>query len=283
MTFECVTTLLTNFKSANIKIIIVDNASTNGTGAKLSAVFSEQKQVHVILNEKNLGFAKGNNIGYEYAKQFKPDFVIVMNNDVLIHDCNFLYKVNEFYQYEPFAVLGPDIYNSKSKKHQNPLYINGNTKDTVIKIQKRLEKEFAHFNFYYCKNRFLSPIKSCIKTILFPLFRLKHYRTDRTKSYENAVLQGACYIFSKDFIESRAYAFYPETFLYFEEDILHLQCQQQNLKMVYCPYMQVIHLEDVSTNMILKTNFAKERMKTENLLHSMSEFIKLASDINTAQ
>ena len=76
-------------------------------------------------------------------------------------------------------------------------------------------------------------------------------------------------------MDTRDYAFYPETFLYFEEDILHLQCQQQGLKMIYSPLLTVEHLEDVSTNMILKTNLAKERMKAENLIHSMGEFITL--------
>lgn len=118
--------------------------------------------------------------------------------------------------------------------------------------------------------------KKIIKTLFFPK-KIKQVNLDRTKVYENPVLQGACYIFSKDFIQARNYAFYPETFLYFEEDILHLQCQQQNLKMLYVPNIQIKHLEDVSTNMILKTNLSKEKMKSENLIHSMTAFINLTT------
>ena len=274
MTYECVSTLLKNFGTLAIQIVVVDNASVNGSGHQLQKTFLAQKNVHIILNEKNEGFARGNNIGYDYAKRFSPDFIIVMNNDVLIHDKEFIKKIESIYKEEQFAVLGPDIYNPKTKKHQNPLYLAGNSKENVIRMRTRLQKELPHFAFHYYKNKIVSPLKQCIKKIFFPSKRtLLHI--DRTKAYENPVLQGACYIFSKNFMDTRDYAFYPETFLYFEEDILHLQCWQQGLKMIYSPLLTVEHLEDVSTNMILKTNLAKERMKAENLIHSMGEFITL--------
>ncbi|MBQ6779621.1 MAG: glycosyltransferase family 2 protein [Treponema sp.] len=279
MTYECVSTLLNNFGESEIHIVVVDNASPNGSGQQLADTFATQEKVHVILNKANLGFAKGNNIGYEYAKTlFSPDFIIVMNNDVLIDDAAFLEDIQRIYDEQNFAVLGPDIYNPKTKRHQNPLYLNGNSKENVTKMRSRLQRELPHFAFHYYKNRLLAPVKKIIKTLFFPK-KIKQVNLDRTKVYENPVLQGACYIFSKDFIQARDYAFYPETFLYFEEDILHLQCQQQNLKMLYVPNIQIKHLEDVSTNMILKTNLSKEKMKSENLIHSMTAFINLTTSL----
>ena len=276
MTFECISTLLQKFGDNGVQIIIVDNASPNGSGVQLKSAFDSQKNVHILLNDKNLGFAKGNNVGYEYSKQFNPDFIIVMNNDVLIEDANFLDKIDAIYKDRGFAVLGPDIFNPKTKKHQNPLYLKGNTKENVINMRNNLEKGLYNFSFFYYKAKFITPIKRIIKKILLPQ-RFLQENIDRTKMYENPVLQGACYIFSKDFIVARDYAFYPETFLYFEEDILHLQCQQKHLKMLYIPDITIKHLEDVSTNMILKTNLEKEKMKSKNLIHSMSEFIKLCN------
>ena len=276
MTFECISTLLQKFGDNGVQIIIVDNASPNGSGVQLKSAFDSQKNVHILLNDKNLGFAKGNNVGYEYSKQFNPDFIIVMNNDVLIEDANFLDKIDAIYKDRGFAVLGPDIFNPKTKKHQNPLYLKGNTKENVINMRNNLEKGLYNFSFFYYKAKFITPIKRIIKKILLPQKFLQE-NIDRTKMYENPVLQGACYIFSKDFIVARDYAFYPETFLYFEEDILHLQCQQKHLKMLYIPDITIKHLEDVSTNMILKTNLEKEKMKSKNLIHSMSEFIKLCN------
>jgi len=274
MTFECVSTLLHNFGDKDIQIIIVDNASSNGSGAKLKDAFEVQKTVHVILNDENLGFAKGNNIGYEFGRQFNPDFIVVMNNDVLIDDVDFLSKIETIYNDDGFAVLGPDIFNPKTGKHQNPLYLKGNSRENVIKMRNNLEKGLNNFSLFYYKTKLLTPVKRLIKKILFPQ-KSRRSNIDWTQSYENPVLQGACYIFSKEFISIRDYAFYPETFLYFEEDILHLQCQQQGLKMLYWPEIRVNHLEDVSTNMILKTDLEKEKMKSQNLIQSMNEFIKL--------
>ncbi len=274
MTKECVTTLLDTFKTDDIKIFVVDNASSNGSGTKLKDIFSSQEKVHIILNQENLGFAKGNNIGYEYAKKFNPDFIIVMNNDVLIDDKFFLQKIETNYNMNQFAVLGPDIYNPRNNRHQNPLYLKGNSKENVIKMRSSLIRGINHFALFYYKKRLLTPIKTVIKKIFFQK-KAAQINIDRSKSYENPVLQGACYIFSQLFISKRKYAFYPETFLYFEEDILHMQCQQLKLKMIYDPNIRVNHLEDVSTNMILKTDFAKEKMKSEHLIHSMDCFIKL--------
>ena len=43
-----------------IEVIVVDNASSDGSPEEVSATFPE---VMVIRNEKNFGFAKANNIG----------------------------------------------------------------------------------------------------------------------------------------------------------------------------------------------------------------------------
>ena len=84
MTVECVNNLLRLFTDNDIKIVIVDNGSKNDSGQKLFDLYSSENKVKVILNEKNLGFAQGNNIGYSYLlNNYNLDFVIVMNNERL--------------------------------------------------------------------------------------------------------------------------------------------------------------------------------------------------------
>ena len=122
MTRRCVDTLLENFGAEDIHIIVVDNASSNGSGHKLKNDFSENARVCVLLNEENKGFARGNNTGYRYAlKEYDPDYVIVMNNDVIIRQRSFLKRIEAIYKRTHFAVLGPDIINPYAKKHQNPV------------------------------------------------------------------------------------------------------------------------------------------------------------------
>ena len=48
------------------------------------------KELILIKNKNNCGFAEGNNIGVEYAlRKFKPDYILLLNNDTLV-DINFL-------------------------------------------------------------------------------------------------------------------------------------------------------------------------------------------------
>lgn len=42
-------------------------------------------KVLVLKLTSNLGFAKGNNVGYKYAvKELKCDFICILNNDTLL-------------------------------------------------------------------------------------------------------------------------------------------------------------------------------------------------------
>ncbi len=59
----------------NYEIIVVDNASTDGT---TEAVIKKFKNIKVIENKKNLGFAGGMNSG---IKESKGKYVVLLNND----------------------------------------------------------------------------------------------------------------------------------------------------------------------------------------------------------
>ncbi|EMF0409107.1 glycosyltransferase, partial [Enterococcus faecium] len=59
-TIQCVESILSNV--INPVIVVVDNASSNNSGNELIEKFKSYDNVFVLINEKNLGFAKGNNI-----------------------------------------------------------------------------------------------------------------------------------------------------------------------------------------------------------------------------
>ncbi len=63
------------------EIIIVDNASTDD-----SVFFIKQNYpaVKIIKNEKNLGFAQGNNIGIRYALANGADYIALLNQDTRV-------------------------------------------------------------------------------------------------------------------------------------------------------------------------------------------------------
>ena len=68
-----------------VSVIVVDNASPNGTGEQVKKQIESLPDFYYIHNEENLGFARGNNVGFKYAKnELKADFIVLMNKKYLI-------------------------------------------------------------------------------------------------------------------------------------------------------------------------------------------------------
>lgn len=74
-----------SFPRHRLDILVVDNASTDGTK---EAVEERFPGVTILVNEKNLGGTGGFNRGFEYVLGCKPDrykYVWLLDNDVVVH------------------------------------------------------------------------------------------------------------------------------------------------------------------------------------------------------
>ena len=277
MTKKCVETLIETFPMDNNYIVIVDNASKNNTGTELENLYKNNSYIKVILSQENLGFAKGNNLGYCWLKNnYECNFIIIMNNDLLINQKTFLSIVNSIYNETQFAVLGPDIYCPAYKAHQNPLFEKAMTQDELLKRIEIVKKFAKNINYFFFRE-----FTHKVKLILLKLLRynknknsIESYKTPK----ENWALHGSIYILSKNFIKNRLYAFNPETYMYCEEEILHYECLRDGLKMFYSPLLHCTHLQKVSSMTIFKNN--KERMKFQkiNQINSLNVLLKIMSN-----
>lgn len=63
------------------QLIVVDNASTDGS---VKAITRHFPQVTHLVNERNLGFAGGMNVGLRHALAQGGDYVFVANNDTIL-------------------------------------------------------------------------------------------------------------------------------------------------------------------------------------------------------
>ena len=101
-TIACVESILNNVLGEK-KIVVVDNASPNGSIVGLREKYEKHPDVDVLETGDNLGFAKGNNFGYKFAvEKYSPSFIVVMNNDMEITQKEFIsgiYRSYEEYQY----------------------------------------------------------------------------------------------------------------------------------------------------------------------------------------
>jgi len=79
---ECLATLREHCGAVCSEVIVVDNASTDGTPDLVAELYPE---FHLIRNAENLGFAKANNIGIAHSS---GDYVCLVNSDVkFVDDC----------------------------------------------------------------------------------------------------------------------------------------------------------------------------------------------------
>ncbi|HTL56544.1 MAG TPA: glycosyltransferase family 2 protein [Candidatus Limnocylindrales bacterium] len=79
----CVTALFSSGLHADDELIIVDNASTDGTAEYLAELRRKNPVVRVISNSTNAGFAAGNN---QALAQAKGTILILLNNDTIVSD-----------------------------------------------------------------------------------------------------------------------------------------------------------------------------------------------------
>jgi hypothetical protein len=79
-TFKCLQSIKT-IDYPNYEIIVVDNASTDGSQQFLRENFPE---IILIENKRNLGFGDGFNAGIREAIRRGGDYVLCLNNDVVV-------------------------------------------------------------------------------------------------------------------------------------------------------------------------------------------------------
>lgn len=80
---RCLSSLFDNTPDSHCRVVVVDNASTDGS---VEMVQQNYPQIHVICNSVNTGFSKANNQGIRYALQKGAEYVLMLNNDVEIAD-----------------------------------------------------------------------------------------------------------------------------------------------------------------------------------------------------
>lgn len=265
-TIECIQSIKENIDYKDYSIVVVDNGSPNNSGGELIKKYSGDEKVNIVLSKENLGFAKGNNIGFTYAKhEKKADFIVMINNDTIIEQkdfCNFI--LNE-YKKNNFAVAGPDIISLVDNQHQNPIPVLYKSIDDVISKIKKF-KTLLFLN-YLGLDTLIQKLKEKIKG---------RDNTNSSVNLKDYKLHGSCMIFSPDYINVYE-GLYEKTFMYGEEDILKYISQRDKFKMVYLPSLNILHKEDSSTNAEYKKDILKRRFYYKHSIESCICLLKLMS------
>ena len=78
--------------SFDYHIVLVDNGSTDNSLDTFNQEYQNNSLVTILESGSNLGFVDGNNYGIHYALDKKFDYILVLNNDVIV-DSDFLQNI----------------------------------------------------------------------------------------------------------------------------------------------------------------------------------------------
>jgi GT2 family glycosyltransferase len=78
-TLRCLASLQ-DIEPKGVHLLVVDNGSTDGTA---EAIAERYPHVEVLVNERDLGFAAGCNVGMRYAINEGADYVFLLSNDTV--------------------------------------------------------------------------------------------------------------------------------------------------------------------------------------------------------
>lgn len=85
LTKQTIESVLARRYSFKYEIVLVDNASTDGSIEALEEYFRNDESVIIIKNIVNLGFAKGNNMG---IRRSRGEYILLLNSDTEVQgDC----------------------------------------------------------------------------------------------------------------------------------------------------------------------------------------------------
>lgn len=187
------------------EVIVVDNASEGDDAEKVQRAYTDVK---VVRSETNLGFAGGNNLGYQYAR---GAYILFLNNDTVLKAPLLSPLVNRLAD-KRIGGVSPCIF---FYHHPDSLQYYGYQDMTPITLRHTTEK--------------------------FSRDRMDEYMRPK----QTDILHGAAMMVRRDVIEK--VGMMPEIyFLFYEEFDWSLRIREGGYILYYEPAAQIYHKEGMS-------------------------------------
>ena len=174
------------------------------------------------------------------------------------------------YKKYEFDILGPKILPEESEScNPFPVY------KTLEEVENKIKYHNKLINIYQSKiKRFL--LKIYVARNKFK----KHVKnTNGINDEINVGLHGCALIFSKKYYEKYNNIFYPNTFLFHEEEFLFYRALKDKLLTLYSPRIELIHKEGQSLNKAYKDNYKKLIYRNQEIVKSL-ELLKCVMESN---
>lgn len=200
------------------EVIIVDNASDDGSVELIKEKFPSVK---LIVNEKNLGFGKANNIGLALSK---GEFILLINPDTIIQEDTLIKMLSFFELNNQIGLAGCKILNPDGT------------------LQLACRRSFPGPWTSFCKVTGLSNLFPDSR--FFARYNLTYL--DENKSYEVDAISGSFMMMRRNVYE-KVGGFDEQFFMYGEDLDLCFRVQKAGYKNFYVHDTQIIHYKGEST------------------------------------
>ena len=99
----------------NYKIILIDNNSSQTDVENLME--NSNENIQIVLNNENLGFAGGNNVGIKLSLQQNADYILLINNDTIVEPDFLEILVEKIEKNNRAGIIAPQInfYNNPKR------------------------------------------------------------------------------------------------------------------------------------------------------------------------
>ncbi len=226
-TIEAVRSLFAN-GAHDYHVVMVDNQSHPESVRELSAITEEFPSVELVVNEENVGYFRGLNVGLRRLRTTHPDLqlVVVGNNDLVFPD-SFVRSVEaRRATFEAHAVVSPNIV-TMDGVHQNP--------HVIERIGKVREVMYDLYHSSYLLGMLMKKAAHLTK-------RFTYRHDEESWQIPQAIYQGhgSCYILGPIFFRHFEELWAP-TFLMGEEFFLTKQLTDKGLNVYYEPGITVVH------------------------------------------
>lgn len=224
---DCLASIAEHPPSGTYEVIVVDNASTDGSPKMLRDSFPD---VTLLANEENVGFAAANNIGIEHSS---GDNILLLNSDTVVRD-GALDALLSFLESEPEAgAAGARLING-----------DGSLQPSCSALPTLLREGLHLFHLDFRQRRMMQ-------------------RWDLKQPRPVEVLLGACMLLRRTALEQIG-LMDEGYFMYSEEVDYCRRLRDAGWKLYWVPQAEVVHYggqstRQVATEMFLRLYAAKLR------------------------
>ncbi len=232
----------------NWVLLIVNNSPDN---TEISRVIKSFNDSRIMLggNNKNLGYSRGNNLGFKYLMDNKiigsDDLVLFTNEDIVIKDRDFLAKSINSMDKLKGGFLGPKIINN----------------DGSLMLPHVRKAGFLKCLLHMGNNGKVDNI-----------FKINRSLKNITRPRKVFLLNGACFFCkAEDFIKIGM--FDTNTFIYYEEELLFRRVFDAGIDVFYNPEIIVYHEHSAS----VKKSFSivnKKKFVYDGELYFLTRILK---------